>query len=536
MSSKASATRHGNFRYFLSTMVAMSILLALVWGLNGRKSKAAWAGEGYWHTSGNQILDANNQPVRIAGINWFGLETSNYVVHGLWARNYRSVLDQIRELGYNTLRIPYCNQMFDAGSTPNGIDFNLNPELQGLSALQILDRIIEYCGEIGLRVFLDRHRPDSASQSPLWYTDRYSEARWISDWMMLAQRYRGNPTVIGCDLHNEPRAPACWDECGDTSRDWRLAAERAGNAILSVNPDLLIIVEGTDSYNGRGSWWGGQLAGVQNAPVRLNVPNRVVYSPHDYATSVFQQTWFSAPNYPNNLVPDVWRPNWGYIHESNIAPILLSEFGTTLQSAVDRQWLDTLVDYLGTGANGMSWTFWCLNPNSGDTGGILNNDWTTVNMTKHNYLVPILFPLTGGGPTPTPTPTPTPGPTPTPTPAPTPTPTPTPPPTGAQCVVSYMVRSQWQNGFVTDVTIENRTGVPLNSWQLTWSFSGNQNITNLWSGMLNQSGQPVTVTNMSYNGNIPNGGTSSFGFQAGFSGTNDVPANFALNGIPCARR
>src|SRR5262245_33165996 len=49
------------------------------------------AGNGYWHTSGRQILDSSNTPVRIAGINWFGFETSNNVVHGLWTRDYKSM-------------------------------------------------------------------------------------------------------------------------------------------------------------------------------------------------------------------------------------------------------------------------------------------------------------------------------------------------------------------------------------------------------------------------------------------------------------
>jgi endoglucanase len=531
MSSKASATRHGNFRYFLSTMVVMSIMLLLVWGLNGRKSKAALVGEGYWHTSGRQILDANNQQVIITGLNWFGFETSNYVVHGLWARNYKELLDLVKSLGYNTLRLPYCSQMFEPGSQPNGIDFNKNPDLQGLSSLQIMDKIIGYCGQIGLRVILDRHRPDSAGQSELWYTDRYPEQIWIRDWMDLARRYNGNPTVIGCDLQNEPRGRAVFGS-GDLATDWRLAAERAGNAILSVNPNLLIFVEGVEVHDGQYNWWGGNLLGVRDFPVRLNVPNRLVYSAHDYATSVFAQPWFSDPNYPNNLEPNVWNKFWGFIPKENIAPMLLGEFGSTLASPIDRTWLITLRDYLDE--NDISFTYWCLNPNSGDTGGILMGDWTTVDYNKHNILAPILFPLNGGGTMPTPTPTPTPGPTPTPTPG--PTPTPTPPPTGGACSVSYAIRSQWQNGFVTDVTIENRTGSTINNWQLTWSFSGDQSITNLWNGMLNQSGQSVTVTGMSYNGTVPDGGTASFGFQAGYSGTNAVPANFALNGIPCARR
>jgi endoglucanase len=60
-------------------------------------------GQGYWHTSGSQILDAQNQPVRIAGINWFGFETPNYVVHGLDVRSYKDMLGQIKSLHYNTI-------------------------------------------------------------------------------------------------------------------------------------------------------------------------------------------------------------------------------------------------------------------------------------------------------------------------------------------------------------------------------------------------------------------------------------------------
>src|SRR5438445_174519 len=61
---------------------------------NSTSNTNAAAGKGYWHTAGAQILDANNRPVRIAGINWFGFETLSYSPHGLWTRNYKSMLDQ----------------------------------------------------------------------------------------------------------------------------------------------------------------------------------------------------------------------------------------------------------------------------------------------------------------------------------------------------------------------------------------------------------------------------------------------------------
>ena len=362
---------------------------------------AAAAGTGYWHTSGSQILDSNNQPVRISGVNWFGFETANYVPHGLWTRGYQDMLNQIKNLGYNTVRLPYCNQMFDAGSTPNGIDYNKNADLQGLSPVQIMDKIVNYSGQIGLRVILDRHRPDSGGQSALWYTAAYPESRWISDWQMLAARYSGNPTVIGADLHNEPHNPACWG-CGNSSTDWRLAAQRAGNAILTSNPNWLIFVEGVDVYNGDTYWWGGNLAGAATYPVQLSVAGRLVYSAHDYPASVYNQPWFSAANYPSNL-PGVWDAHWGYLARTNVAPVWLGEFGTKLLTTSDQQWLTALTQYLGTGSGGINWTFWSWNPDSGDTGGILNDDWTTVNTQKQSYLTPIQFALGGSGATATPT-------------------------------------------------------------------------------------------------------------------------------------
>ena len=174
------------------------------------------------------------------------METDNKTFHGLWSSNpWRGQLDTMARLGYNTLRIPYSNDSLKPGATATGINDFVNPDLIGLSPLQILDKVIDYAGSKGMRVILDRHRPTSAGQSPLWYTSGVSEATWINDWKTLAQRYAGNPTVIGADLHNEPHAEgtnpaatgACWG-CGDTTRDWRLAAERAGNAILGVQPEL----------------------------------------------------------------------------------------------------------------------------------------------------------------------------------------------------------------------------------------------------------------------------------------------------------
>lgn len=499
------------FRSLRRALCAAALLLPLLVGAqtaHAAETKAD-AGAGYWHTSGRQILDASGQPVRIAGINWFGFETSNHVVHGLWSRDYKSMIDQMKSLGYNTIRIPFSDDIFKAGTVPNSIDFSSgkNADLQGLSSLGVLDRIVSYAYQDGLKVILDRHRPDSGGQSALWYTAAVPESTWIANLKALATRYKGQDTVVGIDLHNEPHDPACWG-CGDTATDWRLAAQRAGNAVLGINPDLLIFVEGVQTFNGVSGWWGGNLMGVAQYPVQLSVANRVVYSAHDYATSVAQQSWFSDPSFPANM-PGIWDKYWGYIFKQNIAPVWVGEFGTTLQSTVDQKWLAALVSYLRPtstyGADSFHWTFWSWNPNSGDTGGILKDDWQTVDTVKDGYLASVKapgFPGSGGG---------DPG-------------GPGDPGGGtAACTATYSVSSDWGSGFNAEVKVTNSGSTALSSWKVTWTWPGAQKVGSMWNASYTQTSSTVTATNASHNGSIPAGGSATFGF-GGTPGGGGVPS------------
>src|ERR1700712_1497523 len=204
---------------------------------------------------------------------------------------------------------------------------------------------------------------------------------------MLARRYATTPTVIGADLHNEPHGSACWG-CADRTRDWAAAATRAGNATLAANPKWLILVEGVERANdGSTSWWGGNLRDAATRPIALSVPGRLVYSPHDYPRSVYPQSWFAAANYPANL-PGVWDRNWGFLARSGTAPVLLGEFGTKLTDGSDKQWLTSMVDYLRS--TGISYAYWSFNPNSGDTGGLVKDDWQTPETAKLIALRPVL--------------------------------------------------------------------------------------------------------------------------------------------------
>jgi endoglucanase len=529
--------------------VAATALAAVT--LAAGPAAAAGTGTGYLHTNGNKIVDSTGATVRLTGLNWFGMETDNHTFHGLWAgkpATWTQQLDHMAQLGFNTIRVPYTGDSLRSGAQATSINSDTNPDLVGLSPLQILDKVVNYAGGKGMRIILDRHRPTTAGQTALWYTGAASEASEISDWQMLASRYANNPTVIGADLFNEPHAEgtdpnatgACWG-CGDTARDWRLAAERIGNAILQTNSNWLIFVEGVSCPSGgtpnqwdnvpddplECDWWGGNLSQAGTFPVRLNVANRLVYSAHDYGISVYdRQPWFNDSTFPNNL-PGVWDHFWGYLYKQNIAPVLVGEFGSTLANPLDTQWMTKLMSYMGSGVNGMSFTYWSWNPDSGDTGGIVGDDWNTVNQAKMSIVGPYLIPPTGGGGPTTAPPTTGPPTTAPPTTAPpTTAPPTTAPPTGGACTATYTVTNQWPGspgGFQVSVTVK-AGNAPISRWTVGWTFANGQTITQLWSGTVTTSGSAVTVTNMPYNGSVPANGTTTFGFTGTWNGTtNAVP-------------
>jgi endo-1,4-beta-xylanase len=133
------------------------------------------------------------------------------------------------------------------------------------------------------------------------------------------------------------------------------------------------------------------------------------------------------------------------------------------------------------------------------------------------------------------TPTPTRSNTPTPTRVNTPTPTrPGTTPAG-NYAVTYVIQSDWGVGATISVTIKNNSAAAVNGWTLAFTFPGNQKITNLWNGTYTQSGASVSVKDAGYNAYIgANGGSTNFGFNISYSGSNAKPTSFTLNGSACA--
>lgn len=377
---------------------------------------------GYWHTSGTSIRDSEGRRVRIAAVTWSGMDSDHWVPAGLDYQPYRKIMDMVKGLGYNAIRLPFSNQLVE--SNPFVTQYiGANPQFRKLHALQVMDAIVNYARRIGLKIILDDHRSAAASgnemsrlREPLWYAAGYPESTWIRDWQFLALRFRHNHAVIGFDLRNEPHTvgPGPWsvktyltqgatwgpyEGVDDPTTDWRLAAERAGDAVLAINPNLLIFVEGVELYPGQGMsggvdayWWGSILTPVERYPVVLNVPHQLVYSPHEYGPDKVDFSWFRHMTY-RSLVR-VWNHHWGFIlkhpNAPHAAPIWIGETGacTNYPGCVRRRlpgneatWLHYFLRFLRSHPN-VGWCVWDLNgTNANDhptTDGILNPQWDGV--------------------------------------------------------------------------------------------------------------------------------------------------------------
>ena len=232
----------------------------------------------------------------------------------------------------------------------------------------------------GIIVLLDLHsfEPDAFGSNGLWYDSTNSEAVVIQGWRKLADRYRKTWNVFAIDVKNEP-FQATWGE-DNLKTDFNKASERIGNAIIN-DTNWLIFVEGTANSPpcSQGCFYGEDLQGVENNPVKLSKQGRVVYSPHTYGPDVYNQNYFNDPNFPANM-PQIWDKHFGFIRAYKNSAVVTGQFGgsTTGKNGV---WLNAFVNYLIASDMTDSF-FWCINPNSGDTGGLLKDDWMTPDTNK----------------------------------------------------------------------------------------------------------------------------------------------------------
>ena len=108
----------------------------------------------------------------------------------------------------NVIRLTFSLQLFYDDNVVDEKLISANPQLRGMTALQIFDATIDEITKSGLMVFLNNHTSKSQwccsndDGDGLWWSKEYSEEKFFACLRALAKRYANNPRVIGNDLRN----------------------------------------------------------------------------------------------------------------------------------------------------------------------------------------------------------------------------------------------------------------------------------------------------------------------------------------------
>lgn len=378
-------------------LVALALLLAAVFVVPSATEPAAHAAgksgladswTGPLSTRGRYIVDADGNRFKLKSGNWHGAsgtwtgsgdiddpanhhagEMAWQTPLGLDRASIDEIIDGFAELGLNSVRLQFSNQMIhDQNPVP---DLPANPQLHGKTPLQVYDAVVAALTARGFAVILNNHTNTSRwccglDGNERWNTSQ-TEAQWQDDWLFMARRYAANKRVVGADLYNEVRRDALddpnWGWGND--KDWQRASQQVGDRILAeANPDLLIIVEGIN-------WTGIPVDGLPHGrptlePVRtlshtLVDSDKLVYSAHFYGYTGPNHTGATGPGEthdpryqdlsPQELRDVLYRQAFYVSAETGkhfTAPLWISEFGIGRNSTDPKEhaWFENFVDYL----------------------------------------------------------------------------------------------------------------------------------------------------------------------------------------------
>ncbi|KAF7361221.1 Glycoside hydrolase [Mycena sanguinolenta] len=341
-------------------------------------------------TSGRYVVDADGSRFRLQGGNWHGAsgtytgsgdinddanhhagENAHTMPLGLQYVPIDQIIDSFLEMGINTIRLQFSNQILHDTTIIDPSWVAANPQFVGMTPLQVYDAVIEALTARGIAVIVNNHTNTSLWCCGIDGNERWNESQdistWISDWLFVVNRYKSNKRVVGADLYNEVRRDVLTDPDwgnGDNA-DWATASQEVANQIQLANPDILIIVEGIN-------WIGLPVDGFPHSrptltPVAglshtLLVPHKLVYSAHFYA--------YTGPNHSGATgIGETSDPRYRDLSRADLfsvmnssasyvaldaemhytAPVWLSEFGVagrgeTLDS--DKTWFQNFADYL----------------------------------------------------------------------------------------------------------------------------------------------------------------------------------------------
>lgn len=324
---------------------------------------------GQWSTHQHEIF-FQKEVYPVKGINWFGAETECRVPHGMWVHSLENYLDLIRSYDFNSIRIPFSYENVENWDEPiKEYCITASPSLYGKTFRQALHMILGAAQYRNMSVLLDFHTMGGIITEFPFYPGEVTEEQYLETWKHVLWEYGQYPNLLGIDLKNEPHGNIRWPF-------WGNFVQRAMAVIERDVPQFqgLVFVEGIQDPTDH-SVWGGSFSKIEDTLGIVPHP-RIVFSPHVYGVSVRGDIALQDSD-------PMWDQWFAFLQTKYTNALCIGEIGGWFEGD-DETWHDRVLDYLQRLhiRNGF---YWCLNPNSVDTGGILDFDWTTVNTDKIDF-------------------------------------------------------------------------------------------------------------------------------------------------------
>ncbi|MFV2126871.1 cellulase family glycosylhydrolase [Micromonospora sp. LOL_013] len=427
------------------------------------------------HVSGGRLVEANGTPFVLRGVNhahtWYPSQTSSFA--------------NIKSLGANAVRVVLSNghrwTRNDASDVAN---------------------VISLCKANRLICVLEVHDTTGYGEEGAAATLASAADYWIS----LASVLRGQENYVIINIGNEPFGNSGY-------QSWASHTTSAVQRLRDAGFEHAIMVDAPNW----GQDWTFTMRDNAQSVWNADPTRNLIFSIHMYG--VFD----TAAEISNYL---------GRFRSAGL-PIAVGEFGHDHSDGNPDE--DSILSY--TRQHGIGWLGWSWSGNSGGVeyldmvnnfnvnsltswGQRLFNGADGIRETAREATI-----YSGGTPPPTTAPPTTAPPTTTP---PTTTPPTTQPPAGA-CTATYAVVGQWQGGFQGEVRV-TAGGSALSGWRVSWTFASGQSVNQAWNATVTSTGASVSATNVSYNGNLGAGQSTTFGFIGSWSGSNPVPT------LSCAAR
>lgn len=296
-------------------------------------------------------------PLKIKGINWFGMETGQAIPFGLWdnadnGTTAYQVASFLAQNKFNAVRLPLMTAWILENKVPNTdlINKQANRGVNVKNYLSLLRSIVKVLQYRNIGVMLSMHTLTFRDNGKLWYNADISEDKFLESIDILTETLCSNEywNVMGIDLKNEPAA-ATWGDGG--AADFREGAQRIANRMLAGCPQWLGFVEGVNGEHEMAidgvtfsyyDWYGGGLQGARTAGVEFDIKSKVVWAPHYYTPAVYPQKYlFGGGTLSNGLqgyvelsdselrgrVKATMDDMFGFLASETGPALLLGEFG-----------------------------------------------------------------------------------------------------------------------------------------------------------------------------------------------------------------